>query len=325
LSVKGSFTGPHAASSSELLFYANNNSNGIPTWQRRTVHGYGGDGDCVSHLNWGIAVDINGDTIKDGAFVEVSRPGDCSGAEDYDLAVKLGAADGTFAGPQTFPLAGHPFTVVSGDFDRDGRLDLAIATANSTEVFLNRNSIATCSANTTLRTVKLCIPATVSGNSVLVRANTTTGSPISGMKVYVDNTEAFFTPNDTINHKLTVPSGSHRITVRAWDGRGSFSSAMTVTAAGTSSCAAPAQNRTINLCSPVNESTVSNPVKVTAAITTSNTYYGAKVYIDGAAKFSTTSKQVNASFTLAAGRHRVSVQAYDTQGAFTKTVYVNVR
>jgi hypothetical protein len=70
---------------------------------------------------------------------------------------------------------------------------------------------------------------------------------------------------------------------------------------------------------------VSNPVKVIASITTSYTYYGAKIYIDGVAKPSTSSKQVNASFTLAAGRHRISVQAYDTQGAFTKTVFVTVR
>jgi hypothetical protein len=45
----------------------------------------------------------------------------------------------------------------------------------------------------------------------------------------VGNSEKCGTPNDTINKKLTLPAGSHRITVRAWDGQGSFSSAMTVT------------------------------------------------------------------------------------------------
>jgi hypothetical protein len=236
----------------------------------------------------------------------------------------LGHADGSYSPPQKFSLATYPDGVVSADFDRDGRLDLAVGRGDSTEVFLNRTNIATCTANSALRTVKICAPATINGNTLRLRANTTTGSPITGMKVYVDNAEAFFTPNPIINKQLNIPAGTHRITVRAWDGQGSFSSAMTVTANAVG-CAAPAQNRTINLCSPVNESMVNNPVKVAAAITTSNKYYSAKVYIDGAAKFSTTSKQVNASLTLGAGRHRISVQAYDTQGAFTKTVFVSVR
>jgi hypothetical protein len=327
LVVVASFSGPHASRGRELVFYINRNASGIPAWDKREVYGIGGDGDCVGSFGSGIAVDLNGDAIKDAAFTETFRPGDCIDfSETHNLGVMFGRADGSYGAPQKLKLASEPAGVVSADFDRDGRLDLALARAsNLTEVFLNRNNIATCPANSTLRTVKICAPTTVSGNTLPLRANTTTSTPITGMKVYVDNSEAFFTPNDTINHKLPVPSGSHRITVRAWDGQGSFSSAMTVNAGGSSSCPAPSANRTINLCSPVNESTVNNPVKVMAAITTSNKYYGAKVYIDGKARHTTTSKQVNTSFTLSAGRHRVSVQAYDTQGPFTKTVFVNVR
>jgi hypothetical protein len=99
---------------------------------------------------------------------------------------------------------------------------------------------------------------------------------------------------------------------------------MNVTAGG-STCSTPATNRSINLCSPASESTVSNPVRVTAAVRTSNTYHGAKIYVDGIARHTTTSTQVSASFTLSAGRHRISLQAYDTQGAFTKPVFVKVR
>lgn len=324
--VFGSLSGPHASAITELSAYINTSASGPPEWEVRGIFGYGGDGECIGRVLSGSSADLNGDGIKDVAFTEVFRPGDCIDfTETYNLGVMLGRPDGTYSAPQKFSLTEFPGGVVSADFDRDGRPDLAVARGNSTEVFLNRTNIATCAANPTLRTVKICAPATVAGSTLQLRANTTSGGPISGMKVYVDNAEVFSTPNDTINKQLTVPSGSHRLTVRAWDGQGSFASSMTVTANPVSSCAAPSENRTINLCSPVNESTVSNPVKVSAAITTSSKYYSAKVYVDGVAKFSSTSKQVNASLTLSAGRHRISVQAYDSQGAFTKTVNVNVR
>jgi hypothetical protein len=66
-------------------------------------------------------------------------------------------------------------------------------------------------------------------------------------------------------------------------------------------------------------------VQVVAAVTGSNTYYGAKVYIDGTLKFSTSTRQVSAVLPLAAGYHRVTVKATDKLGSFSKTVNVTVR
>lgn len=175
-------------------------------------------------MNSGIAIDINGDGIKDGVFTEMFRPGDCIDfTEHYFVGVAAGRADGSYSEPQKITLAAEPNSVVSADFDRDGRPDLAVEVSGSTEIFLNRNNVPTCMANPGLRTVQICGSASASGGTLTVRANTTSGSPVTGMKVYIDDAEVFFTPNDTINKKFTVSAVEHRVTISAWDGQGAFS------------------------------------------------------------------------------------------------------
>jgi VCBS repeat protein len=146
LVVKHRSFGPHGAGGTGLSFYLNRDSGGIPTWEKRTVQSYDADGGCGSGVHAGVAVDLNNDAIKDAAYGEVLRPSDCSGTEAYRLSVKMGRADGAYGSAQRFSLPAFPQDVVSGDFDRDGRMDLAMATSSSLEVFLNRNSIATCTA-----------------------------------------------------------------------------------------------------------------------------------------------------------------------------------
>jgi hypothetical protein len=44
-----------------------------------------------------------------------------------EVAVQLGAGDGTFAPPQSYPAGDTPIDIANGDFNRDGKLDLAVA------------------------------------------------------------------------------------------------------------------------------------------------------------------------------------------------------
>src|SRR5688500_20136274 len=66
-----------------------------------------------------IAVDLNGDGILD-----LAGPG-ANGA-----AVMLGSADGTFRARVDFPAAGQTQDLAAGDFNSDGKQDLAV-TINS--------------------------------------------------------------------------------------------------------------------------------------------------------------------------------------------------
>ncbi|HLW78306.1 MAG TPA: VCBS repeat-containing protein, partial [Terriglobia bacterium] len=72
-----------------------------------------------------LTADFNGDGRLDLAVVINAQlcPSNCAPAS---VAIRLGQPDGTF-GPETdFPAGNNPSTLVSGDFNRDGKLDLAV-------------------------------------------------------------------------------------------------------------------------------------------------------------------------------------------------------
>jgi hypothetical protein len=75
------------------------------------------------------------------------------------------------------------------------------------------------------------------GTSFSLRANATSGYPITGWSVYVDGNKAWGTPGPTgsISTTINVGAGSHSLYVTAWDSSGaSGSKAMTITASGAS-------------------------------------------------------------------------------------------
>ena len=66
--------------------------------------------------------DFNGDGIPDLAVASVSCGGGCPGT----LSILLGQPGGTFTLRGTYAQSGVPFRVVVGDFNNDGKLDLAV-------------------------------------------------------------------------------------------------------------------------------------------------------------------------------------------------------
>lgn len=71
----------------------------------------------------GIAVDLNGD----GKLDWVGTGGSLTCCE---LLVLLGNGDGSFRPPTAYPVPGGGFSFVVGDFNGDGKLDLAVLTSN---------------------------------------------------------------------------------------------------------------------------------------------------------------------------------------------------
>ena len=319
-------SGPHASSAYDFGWVRNTNGANPPSWSDKYVYGagtYAGEGNTLAE---GVFGDFDGDGRKDAAINEaaVSECGCNPTSQSLDLFKQQ--SDGTFAGPQKIDLSSAGGQILSADFNRDGRIDVAFESGSNTLVMLNTTPGAPgCSADPNVRSLKICIPSRLTGNSLHLFANTTDSDNITGMRAYVDNTFRFYSPNDLMNKYITVPNGGHRITITAWDARGSFSSTRWTNVNTAFGCSTLSTNRSINFCFPTGHATVGSPTQVVAAVRTSYSYGGAKVFIDGAAKYSTTSKQVNANLSLSPGSHRITVQGRDSQGMFTKTVNVTVR
>ena len=104
--------------------------------------------------------------------------------------------------------------------------------------------------------------------------------------------------------------------------------------AGTS-CSTNATPRTVVICRPINNTDVSSPVHITAAV-----HHGAsgikvvQVYVDGVKKYETGLSGLgqadngdvilNVDIPASAGLRRITVQAVDSSGSFKSTVYVTV-
>src|SRR5688572_31146408 len=72
-----------------------------------------------------IAVDLNGDGILD-----LAGPG------AFGAGIMLGNADGTFRARVNFPAGGQTQDLAAGDFNSDGKQDLAV-TINSAQIGLS--------------------------------------------------------------------------------------------------------------------------------------------------------------------------------------------
>jgi len=82
------------------------------------------------HLNGIAAVDLNGD-----GFLDVVH-----GSDNGHLAVYVNKGDGTFNAPQLLPIASGIESLVAGDFNNDGRPDLAVqynSSGGNVDVLLN--------------------------------------------------------------------------------------------------------------------------------------------------------------------------------------------
>jgi hypothetical protein len=275
------------------------------------------------------AADFNGDGIKDIGMGQYywAYEGDEAPIFWENFFYDANQAITAFKSSPQVTVDTRPLDTVWADFDRDGRPDLAVIeygfgsspTPPHVEVFLNRTSSApTCSAaNAALRTVALCRPGAGASVTTPTRflANITSGRPVNQTKIYIDGVSRFTGYDDLINRYLTLPNGQHKITVKAWDAQGSFSTSETIDVTG-STCSAPTTARSVRLCSPTEGNSVWSPVRVIAAVNDSSTV-SVQVYVDGVVKFTTTAKKVDWSTSMTTGSHTVMVKTTDGSGSFS--------
>jgi hypothetical protein len=147
------------------------------------------------------------------------------------------------------------------------------------------------------------------------------------MKIYVDSTSVFYTPDDRISTLLALSAGTHSVVVKAWDTAGPFSKSFTLTvgSGGGSSCSATS-NRTVKICAPIAGSTVSSPVQVLAGLRSDSGISAAQIYLDGVKVYQAGAgtSTVDQSLSMSAGSHRITVKGWDSAGSFSSSVTITV-
>jgi hypothetical protein len=282
---------------------------------------------------WGTtAADINGDGINDVVGI--------SGV--YELLIFLGNPDGTYAStPLEFPIGSNSSAsdVMASDFNRDGKIDFAMPTPGTASTigvaaFLNATPRKPCTPSQGSPSVTVCRPQDLAySNSpvTLVAEARDTSHPVTKMQVYVDNSLAFQTTNNSFTEPITMSKGPHFVVTKAFDSAGAnFESDRRVTIyAGTAGETCPAAANSLNICSPSQNATTTTSVHVFA-----NSFAGAvsitavQVYIDGKLIYNDTSgaTYVDTAFTVAKGSHSIVVKAWDAHGSnFSESRTINAQ
>ena len=98
--------------------------------------------------------------------------------------------------------------------------------------FAAKWDVPPCTLSSITRTVTICTPANESfvPNKMLVAAGATDSGKVAAMRVYIDGVSVFTIAASHFNTYVTLTSGTHRMTVTAWDSSGPFSKTIYVTA-----------------------------------------------------------------------------------------------
>lgn len=178
-----------------------------------------------------------------------------------------------------------------------------------------------CALKQTNPSVTVCtpLPNALVQSQVNVVAGSTDSNTVTTMQIYLDNKLVHQIHASTVNAFVSLPVGSHLITVQAWDATGAnFKSNVPV--AMQPPCALNSTNQTVTICSLANGSVVSQPFHVVAAATDSNPVKSMTLFIDGVGKGGISNSAILDLYVknVTLGAHSIAVQAQDSTGALFK-------
>jgi hypothetical protein len=212
---------------------------------------------------FGLAVaDFNGDGKLDFASADA---GAFFGG--FPAHVFLGNGDGTFGNRNVFPTGGQAaFGVATGDFNGDGRPDLAVANTFSDDVSVLLNTSTGAVAAATATTLGTSTATAVFGQTVLLTAAVTSPAGVStGTITFLDGTTILGTAQVDVAGQATLAVslgvGSHALTA-SFAGTGGFADS---TSAAVTETVSRASTR-VGLGSSVNPAVTGQAVTFTATV-----------------------------------------------------------
>lgn len=154
--------------------------------------------------------------------------------------------------------------------------------------------------------------------------STTSGSPITAIRIYLDGVSMYTVNAASLNTTLSPSAGAHTATVVAWDASGkSYTKGIAITVANASAAAAG----TVAVSSPTSGATVTAPVKFVASATSgsSSPITAMRIYVDSVSTYTVSAASLNTTLSPAVGPHTVAIVAWDATGkAYTNTVNITV-
>jgi hypothetical protein len=297
------------------------------------------DGDIPGAASFDVESDGLKDLVAVGAdFSAANSP------TTITLMIARQNADGTFPSqvttvPLNAPLPGGLTHVVTGDFNHDGKLDVAFidglpgaannppAGTSAVWVALNTTAASACRFRTTDHSVTLCRPSdgAVGQSPAHIVSHATSSTPVSASQIYLDFKLVLQVSGGSIDTNLALTPGNHRLEVKSWSNGQSFRNDFFL-----STIAPPCTESTnfaVNICSPGQNATVSSPVHVVAAAKSTAPITTMQIYVDNKLVFhSPNTTQITADVPMAKGAHFMVVKAWDSTGRnFSSSRNINVQ
>jgi hypothetical protein len=300
---------------------------------------------AVSRVSAPVAIaDFNRDGHTDIALAEASYSVEHIGG---DVIILLGKGDGTFQSAAKFPIADllGASNVVTGDFNRDGKSDLAVSAATGIFIMLGKGdgtfSLASYRGYGFQEWSLALADLNGDGKSDLIALNVNSGiqPDSSDIEWGLGNGDGTFqgppgNVNPCVQSSACLPLfylsyGPDSLAVGDFNGDGHPDLAVTNSAENTVSIflhagVAP----TVAVSTPANNSAVGSPLNIQASAspTPGQTISGWWVYVDGAGIYSAgPTNTINANIAMALGTHIIVVRAWDTSGAYgSQTLTVTV-
>lgn len=119
-------------------------------------------------------------------------------------------------------------------------------------------------------------------------------------------------------------AGTYTITAKVTDNLGATSTKQQSVTVSTNTSSVNTTTSSVTVYTPVNNSTISGSMAVSAVGYAPKGVKAMQVYVDGSLKYQVASATVNTSLSVSTGTHKVTVQGWDTAGAYFKSSSLTV-